>query len=89
MLTEFRFRPDAVEVIKHSHPYGLAKLDSDPNHLYVNDAGLTCAPNRCDDRTQTDAGPVPAGTESGFDAASGRGFGSRQYRPWPNGTSSW
>jgi hypothetical protein len=40
VLTEFRFRPDAVEVIKHSHPYGLAKLDSDPNHLYVNDAGL-------------------------------------------------
>jgi hypothetical protein len=40
VLTEFRFRPDAVEIIKHSHPYGLAKLDSDPNHLYVNDAGL-------------------------------------------------
>ena len=40
LLTEFRFRPDPVEVIKHSHPYGLAKLDSDPDHLYVNDAGL-------------------------------------------------
>lgn len=40
VLTEFRFRPDPVEVIKHSHPYGLAKLDSDPNHLYINDAGL-------------------------------------------------
>ena len=40
VLTEFRFRPDAVEIIKHSHPYGLAKLDADPNHLYVNDAGL-------------------------------------------------
>jgi hypothetical protein len=40
LLTEFRFRPDATEVIKHSHPYGIAKLDSDPTHLYVNDAGL-------------------------------------------------
>ena len=40
LLCEFRFRPDARENIKHSHPFGLAKLDSDPTHLYVNDAGL-------------------------------------------------
>ncbi len=40
LLTEFRFRPDATEIIKHSHPYGVTKLDSDPDHLYVNDAGL-------------------------------------------------
>ncbi|MEO8596893.1 MAG: ScyD/ScyE family protein [Candidatus Solibacter sp.] len=40
LLTEFRFRPDAREVIKHSHPFGIARLDSDPTHLYVNDAGL-------------------------------------------------
>ena len=40
LLTEFRFRPDAQEVIKHSHPFGITRLDSDPTHLYVNDAGL-------------------------------------------------
>ena len=40
LLAEFRFRPDPTEVIKHSHPYGITKLDSDPAHLYVNDAGL-------------------------------------------------
>src|SRR5262249_17788407 len=40
LLSEFRFRPDARENIKHSHPYGIAKLDSDPAHLFVADAGL-------------------------------------------------
>ncbi len=40
LLSEFRFRPDATEIIKHSHPYGIARLDSDPSHLYIADAGL-------------------------------------------------
>ena len=40
LLSEFRFRPDARENIKHSHPYGIARLDSDPGHLYIADAGL-------------------------------------------------
>jgi len=40
LITEFRWRPDAREIVKHSHPYGLARLDSDPNHIYVVDAGL-------------------------------------------------
>jgi hypothetical protein len=40
LISEFRWRPDAREVIKHSHPFGIAKLDSDPKTLYVNDAGL-------------------------------------------------
>jgi hypothetical protein len=40
LLSEFRFRPDARENIKHSHPYGIARLDSDPTHLFVADAGL-------------------------------------------------
>ena len=40
LVTEFRFRPSADEIIQHSHPFGIAKLDSDPNHVYINDAGL-------------------------------------------------
>jgi hypothetical protein len=40
LLSEFRFRPDARENIKHSHPYGIARLDSDPGHLFIADAGL-------------------------------------------------
>ncbi len=40
VLSHFRFRPDPVVLFKNSHPYGLAKLASDPNHLYMVDAGL-------------------------------------------------
>jgi hypothetical protein len=40
LLSEFRFRADASENIKHPHPYGIARLDSDPGHLDLADAGL-------------------------------------------------
>jgi hypothetical protein len=36
----FRYRPDPVAIYRNSHPYGLAQLDSEPGHLYMNDAGL-------------------------------------------------
>ena len=40
MLSEFRYRPDPVAIYRNSHPYALAKLPGDANHLYLADAGL-------------------------------------------------
>ncbi len=40
MLSEFRYRPDAVAIYRNSHPYSLAKFPGDTNHLYLSDAGL-------------------------------------------------
>jgi hypothetical protein len=40
MLSEFRYRPDPVAIYRNSHPYALAKVPGDANHLYLADAGL-------------------------------------------------
>lgn len=40
LLSEFRYRPDPVAIYRNSHPYALAKIPSDANHLYLSDAGL-------------------------------------------------
>src|SRR5204863_1249285 len=39
-LSEFRYRPDPVAIYRNSHPYALAKIPGDANHLYLADAGL-------------------------------------------------
>jgi DNA-binding beta-propeller fold protein YncE len=40
LLAQFRPRPDPVAIYKNCHPFGLAKIPGDPNHIYMNDAGL-------------------------------------------------
>ena len=59
MLAQFRPRPDPRALWKNCHPFGLTKLDSDPNHIYMNDAGLNLV-------TQIDTQSGRAKTVSSF-----------------------
>jgi hypothetical protein len=59
MLAQFRPRPDPVAIYKNCHPFGLAKVPGDSNHIYMNDAGLNLV-------TQIEIPSGRAKTVSGF-----------------------